>query len=72
MSSLVLVGADHLRTPCSHLVWFGEVPRKKIKRGYCTVIWKSKREHKSAPENTMAAAVVTGVSRIIRLVLPNA
>ena len=25
VSSLVLVGADHLRTPCSHLVWFGEL-----------------------------------------------
>ena len=25
VSSLVLVGADRLRTPCSHLVWFGEL-----------------------------------------------
>ena len=47
----------------------GSQLRKKIKRGYCTVMWNSKWEHKSAPENTMEAAVVTGVSRIIRLVL---
>ena len=43
--------------------------RKKIKRGCCTAIWKSKWEHKSAPENSMEWAAVTGVSRIIRLPL---
>ena len=61
-----------LRRAFAHLARHRLSHRKKIKRGCCTVMWKSKWEHKSAPENTMEAAVVTGVSRIIRLVLPNA